>query len=322
MKKNSIQPDRITVHTCRWLMNGCISGGYDGPDPGTTHDLSPLLSGETANRELYLKSTASWFRREQIINPVLEKLEAEGCRIWAFKGFDLARSVYPFPGGRQMCDADFMVEESHLRHVISAFRTEGWEIRTPGDGVFNSGIVSELKMHRMDSSAEIHTHVFYFPATFPGRLPSDLYSEGRLLEPGLMGFAWHNTLLMCLLHMLTHIDLRPAWWVDVCLLCAKVTETGSWKVFTENAWGTCLGKPLASLLSTAAVNLDAPVPQEVTSVLESDDRGREGIIEKLNARSKVPTLLNLIHLTGWKRISWLFSILWLALTGQHPLRRG
>lgn len=303
-------------------MNGCISGGYDGPDPGTTHDLSPLLSGETANRELYLKSTASWFRREQIINPVLEKLEAEGCRIWAFKGFDLARSVYPFPGGRQMCDADFMVEESHLRHVISAFRTEGWEIRTPGDGVFNSGIVSELKMHRMDSSAEIHTHVFYFPATFPGRLPSDLYSEGRLLEPGLMGFAWHNTLLMCLLHMLTHIDLRPAWWVDVCLLCAKVTETGSWKVFTENAWGTCLGKPLASLLSTAAVNLDAPVPQEVTSVLESDDRGREGIIEKLNARSKVPTLLNLIHLTGWKRISWLFSILWLALTGQHPLRRG
>ena len=303
-------------------MNGCIPNGYDGPDPGSTHDLSPLLSRETGSRELYLKSVASWFRQEQIINPTLEKLEAEGSRIWAFKGFDLARSVYPFPGGRQMCDADFMVEESHLQHVISIFRAEGWEIRTPGIGVFNSGIVSELKMHRMGSGAEIHTHIFYFPGTFPGRLPPDLYNEGRLLEPGLMGFAWHNALLLCLIHMLTHTDLRPAWWVDICLLCAKVTEADSWKRFAGNAWGTCLGRPLASLLSTATTSLGAPVRPEVISMLESDRRGRDGIIEKLKTQSKVPTLLNLLHMTGWKRVSWFFPILWLALTGQHPLRRN
>ena len=319
--KNREQPDAITKAACRWLLYGGLPGTYAGPDPGTDHDLSPLLAREMGRKDISLSAAGVWFRQEQIVRQVLERLSDAGIEVWAFKGFDLARSVYPFPGGRPMCDADLFIEDRNRQKILSVFCKSGWSRGSPGDGIFNAGIVSEMKMLRQGVMVELHTHIFYFPATFPGRLPEDLFENGRLLEPGLMGFSWHNALLMVLLHTLTNIRIRPVWWVDICMLCMKISKAGTWAEFARNAFETKLGNSIATLLETASVELEAPVPGSVPEVLRMTDSGREDIIEKLKSGRRVPTLLNLRYLTGWRRISWFYALSWLVLTGQHPLRR-
>lgn len=319
--KNTAQPDAITKAACRWLLSGGVPGAYRGPDPGIAHGLAPLLAKEMRRKNISLSAAAGSFRQEQIIRPVLERIGKEGALVWAVKGFDLARSVYPFPGARPMADADLFVEDRDRQKILSIFEQSGWSRGSPGDGIFNAGIVSEMKMYRHGAMVELHTHIFYFPATFPGKLPTDLFENGRLLEPGLMGFAWHNALLLVLIHMLTNCEMRPVWWVDTCLLCRKVSEAETWNAFARNATDTNLGCALASLLITAANALGAPVPEKVINVLKMNDSGREDIVEKLKAGKKVPTLLNLKHLTGWKKVSWSYALLWLVLTGQHPLRQ-
>jgi hypothetical protein len=314
------EPDKITAAVCRWLLGGGEAGGYSGPVPGEGHDLSPLLADELSRGQQRLFSSALWFRLEQSVRPVLQLLDDAGLAVWAIKGFDLARSVYPFPWGRPMCDADLFLRAGDRQSVLELFAMSGWSRQSPGDGVFSSGIVSEMKMIRNGVMAELHTHIFYFPATFPGKLPADLFLNGRVLEPGLMGFAWHNALLLVLLHMLTNSAIRPVWWVDVCMLCRKVSDSSTWEQFTLNAAGTKLGGAIAEPLSIALKYFGAEIPEQVVATLTGCSSGREDILLKLNSRRKAPTLLNLRYLHGWKRIAWFNALLWLLATGQHPLR--
>lgn len=311
--------DPVTETACMWLLAGGEPGGYRGPRPDPSHDLAPLLSRETGNEELDLLSSARWFRLEQSLRPVLERLQLMGLHAWAHKGFDLARSVYPFPGARPMSDADLVVEPRFRQSVCAAFTALGWSRMTPGDGVFSSGIVSEMKMLRNGVMAEVHSHVFYFPATFPGRLPTDLFLGGRLLEPGLMGFSWHNTLLLVLLHMITNSTLRPVWWADVCLLAVRVQSASTWEQLAVNAAATGLGRAIAPHLAVAA-DLGAPVPPGVIRTLENTGTGREYVLKPLKRRGGVPTVYNLLRLHGWKRLSWLVGMSMLACTGSQPLR--
>jgi hypothetical protein len=314
------RPDGTTAAVCRWLSRGGSPGDYGGPDPGTGHDLSPLLSRETGRRELYLTATASWFRKEQMIRPALDRIAGSGAEVWAVKGLDLAESLYPFPGGRPMCDVDFLVDSRNLDEVLGSFIRSGWTMRSPGMGAFRAGIVSELKLSLAGVRAEIHTHPFYFPRTMPGRLPADLFTGGRNLSPGLAGLSWHNALLYCILHMLTNASLRPVWWVDVFLLSRKVTGAGSWMEFTANAAGTGLGRPIAGLLTEAEESLGIHLPPAVAMMLRRDARGRERILEGLRGERGKPTLTCLRHLHGWRRLAWLVSLLWLAVTGGDAVR--
>jgi len=309
-------PDPITRAACRWLLTGAEPGGYDGPDPPPNHDLRSLLSRERGDREASIAASARWLHLQQTLKPVLAGLEHD---VWAIKGFDLARSVYPFPGGRPMSDADLLVKPEHLRRAIDAFISQGWRVSNSGDGIMSSGIVSEVKAVKNGVMAELHTHIFYFPATFPGRLPPDLTMNCRPLERGLMGLAWHNALLIVTLHMITNTAIRPVWWSDTCLLAKMVEERGTWKEFTESALRTRLSRPVGGILKTAAT-LGAPVPEMVTSLLDVRNDRAEAVLSAIKARSALPTLLNLMHLPGWKRISWFHAILWLVLTRQSPLR--
>lgn len=316
-----IKPDAITRSTCRWLLEGALAGSYSGPDPGVAHGLTPLLSRETGRKEISLSCTAMWFRQEQITRTVLREIAKEGLTAWALKGFDLARSIYPFPGGRPMCDADLFIKAKDRRKILDIFQRCGWTKGSPGDGIFSSGIVSEMKMYKHNVMVELHTHIFYFPATFPGKLPLDLFENGRLLEPGLMGFAWHNALLLVIIHLLTNVSVRPVWWVDVSLLCRKVTEAGTWDKFQQNAFSTKLGSAIAQPLETAVSQLSAEVPYCVIRSLQNCRGGREDILAKLQIGNKVPTLLNLKYLNGWQKISWGYALFWLILSGKNPLKK-
>lgn len=318
--KNTLKPDAITIAACKWLLSGAEQGTYDGPDPGNTHDLTPLLSREFGREEVTLKATAVWFRQEQIVRSVLTKIAEMGINLWAVKGFDLARSVYPFPAGRPMCDADLFIEAKHRQTIMAVFHQARWSRMSPGDGIFTSGIVSEMKMLKQGVLAELHSHIFYFPATFPGKLPMDLFDNGRFLEPGLYGFAWHNALLLVIIHLLTHDYIKPVWWADICLLSREISENNSWAKFAGNAYGTRFCSHIASILSTAISEFNAPIPEDVVAALRACSSTREGILGQLKSREKAPTLLNLKHLKGWKKISWFFSLFWLLLTGQQPIK--
>ena len=317
--RNTALPDEITMSACRWLLDGGKPGRYSGPAPASGHDLAPLLSRETESRELSLYSAGAWFRLEQTVRPVLGRLAEKGMTLWAIKGFDLARSVYPFPGGRTMCDADLMLPIDKIHPVLNIFRSMGWSRKSPGDGIFNSGIVSEMKLYMHSAMVELHTHIFYFPATFPGKLPEDLFRDGRELEPGLRGLSWHNALLMVLLHAVTNINIRPVWWTDICLLCDNVTSANTWDRFCRGAWQSRLGEPIAELIVTAARELGAPVPDKVIAFLE-EQCGEGRVAAKLRSGRRIPTLMNLLNLRGWKKVSWLYALLYLVLTGQSPLR--
>lgn len=320
MEKN-LQPDAITKAACKWLLSGAEAGEYAGPAPGTTHGLTPLLAFETGRNKIGLSCAAMWMRQEQITESILEKIAEEGIFVWAVKGFDLARSVYPFPGGRPMSDSDLFIQAKDRQSIMRIFHQAGWSKGSPGDGVFTSAVVSEMKMFKQDVIIELHTHIFYFPAVFPGRLPVDLFENGRSLASGLMGFAWHNALLLVIIHFLTNELIRPVWWVDVCLLCRKVTEADTWDIFLKNAFNTKLGGAIATVLITASLELYAPVPGAITSALLNCENGREFILEQLKSARKVPTLLNLKYLPGWKKISWFYALFWLSLSRQQPLRR-
>jgi hypothetical protein len=310
--------DPVLEYACRWLGSG---DAFEGPDP-SGHELAPLLSRVTGRRELYLAAAAEWFRSEQTVMPVLRRLEDSGARLWAVKGADLARSVYPFPGARTMCDVDFLVEREFLDAALESFACCGWEVRSTGWGVFTSGIVSELKFSRNGIRAELHTHPFYFPATLPGRLPGDLYEGGRRLADGLLGLGWHNALLYCILHMLTNSVRRPVWWVDLYLLAGRVSAAGTWLRFSRGAAGTGLGGAVSDLLSEAVLRTGAPVPSGVIGALAECRSGRETVLAGLTGASGRPSLTNLRCLPGWRRVSWGLAVLWLRITGGSILRSG
>lgn len=319
--KNTNQPDLITKEACKWLSLGAITGQYEGPKPEANHGLIPLLSRELGLSNVNLQSTAMWFKQEQVLRKVLKEIDKAGIVVWAVKGYDLSRSVYPFPGGRPMCDADLFIEEKNRQQISNIFLQDGWTRGSPGDGVFTSGIVSEMKLFKQGLMAELHTHIFYFPATFPGKLPSDLFQNGRLLEPGLMGFAWHNALLLVIIHLLTNIRVKPVWWIDVYLLCNKITEENKWNEFLLNAYKTNLCNSIAKPLETAFSELNASVPFWVIKTLQSQRSDREKIIAKLKTGQKIPTLLNIRYLVGWRKLSWSFALFWLMLIGKNPLKK-
>lgn len=312
-------PDEATVAACRWLLAGGQAGGYDGPDPGPDHDLAPLLSRETGRKDITLLAEAEWVRREEVLRSVLERIHGAGGTVWAFKGFDLARSLYPFTGARPMSDVDIFFRPFQRDLVLDAFRYGGWSPGSPGGGVFASGIVSEMKLRKLDVLVELHSHIFYFPALFPGVLPRDLYGAGRDLSPGLKAFSWHNTLLLVILHMLVNRGHRPVWWVDLALLCQKVTLSGRWREFSFNASRTGFGHSVASILRAASRGLSAQVPEKDLEILERGGNRSESLLEGLRFGRGMPTAMNLRYLRGWKKISWLYSLLWMLVSRRRPV---
>lgn len=309
----------MTAAACRWLLSGGTQGGYSGPFPRKDHQLAPLLSRETGIPEAGLAAAADWLRRETTLQPVLSLLEREGNSVFTFKGFDLARSVYPFPAGRPMADVDFILPRESLESVLSAFVRSGWT--AGGSGLCMAGVTSELKLSRNSVTAELHTHVFFYPDLFPGRLPADLYDGGRVLGPGLRGLPWHNALLLVLLHMLANPRIRPVWWVDTALLCSRVRNERLWGRFWTSAAGTGLGPGIARLLTAIASGTGAPVPGTMIRALEGLDKKRMWVLRAFGAPRGVPTLMGLRQMNGWRRIAWLHLLFWTVVSGGSALDR-
>lgn len=310
--------DEVTASACRWLLEGAEPGRYCGPVPDPGHDLACLLARETGRRELVLSSEAVWVRRMESLRPVTERLHAAGADLRAAKGFDLAQCLYSSPGARPMSDVDLYVRQRDIAMVISVFRMDGWSVSLPGRGLLDSGVVSEVKLLKNDLIVELHTHVFYFPALFPGRLPRGLFEGGRELEPCLRGFPWPFGLLLAVLQVLSGPAVRPAWWTDICLLCREVDRSRLWREFTRYAWMTRLGPQVSGVLEEA-VALGAPVPPGVLRVLRESPAAGYRCLAALRQGRRRPSVMNLLRLTGWRRVSWFYALLWMTVSRRDPM---
>lgn len=297
-------PDSTTVNACRWLS----APGEKAAVPPQDHDLFPMLSAGSSSGSDRLVYSAEHFRKQQIVAPVADLMAHRSIPVWAFKGFDLAESLYPFPGARPMNDVDLYIRTADRQQVVSCFRADGWQLLSPGYGTFTSNIVSELKAFKNGVLAEVHTHIFYFPAAFPGRLPCDLFRSWRELPGGFRGFNWHNTLLFVLLHMALNPVLRPVWWVDVFLIAREVDRLKMWGEFAANAAGTQLGRTLAFLLSASVDYLNAPVPESVIGFLKTGS-SRDFILHGLLGKSPIPSITNLLCCRDWRAISMVLPVL-------------
>jgi len=307
--------DGVTAAACSWLLAGSPSGGYSGPVPEKGHGLAPLLAGETGDTDTAMRSEAAWLRRRESLRSVLARLGERGTELWAFKGFDLAGTLYPFPGARPMSDVDLFVRKRDLPVILEAFRMDGWSAASPGSGLLSAGIVSEIKLMKERMIVELHTHIFYFPALFPGRFPPGILLRGRELEPGVRGFPWDFELLLVVLHMLSNPTVRPVWWTDIILLCMEMNRSGLWREFARGAWMSGFARPVSAVL-VAAGEEGARVPDTVLRMLAGSPEAPPGILEALRTGSRRPTVMTLRYMTGWRRISWLYSLLWMLVSGR------
>jgi len=314
--------DPVTAAACHWAGRGFPPGGYEGPAPPGDHPLRPLLgsaSGAGEGRSRALELAAGWLRRNRALEEPCRLMRRAGLRPVAVKGWDLSQSVYPFLGARPMGDVDLMVRPSQLRRAELAFTSLGWNALCPGRPLLTSGTVSELKLVSPEGIlVELHTHSFYFPALFPGRLPDSLYEPCRRLEPGLGAPSWPATLMMLLVHALTESENIPRQWVDIAAACGKLSGGGGWPELclwlSRSGLGPAAGKMLA-----AAAEAGAPVPESVPSALSAcPDRSR--ILAALRYRRGAPTLLAAL-LGGWRGAGLGAAQLYRILFGGGPLRR-
>ena len=243
----------------------------------------------------------------------------KGLRPVAIKGWDLSQSVYPFLGARPMGDVDLMVPPSQIDRAEAAFTSLGWRPLCPGRPLLTSGTVSELKLVSPEGIlVELHTHPFYFPALFPGRLPESLYVPRRRLEPGLGAPSWPATQMMLLIHALTESKTIPRQWVDIAAVCRKLSGRGHWSRLCLWLCRSGLG-PAAGEMLAAAARTGAPVPGKVPRILSAcPDRSR--VLRALRYRRGVPTILA-TFLGGWRGLSLGAAQLYRIVSGAGPLRR-
>lgn len=281
---------------------------YSGPYPHTEHELAPLIGSKTDSMNYRLHSTAAWMRKIESVRPVLDEIYSGSCRVWAWKGLDYAQSLYDFPGGRPMCDFDLMVEKKYMEKVTDIFLRGGWQLPSQPESLFSCGIIGELKLFKRGVLVEIHTHPFYFPSTYPGSIPDDLFDSGRELLPGLFGFRWEYALLLSFLHHCQQRVSRQVWWIDEALITRMMAkDKGDWSVFASAAASTHLGREFAEILDVIGDLPGVSIPSGLASLLRISDQYSTEWLDRLRGSRGSPSLQNLLSLSGWKRISFLFE---------------
>ncbi len=240
-----------------------------------------------------LAAAAEWTRRHESFSQVLETLVERGLSVMAWKGLDSALSLYPEPWMRPMSDIDLLVPAEGTEALITAFEDNGWSV-APDRYLFDSGLVSQLKLTRWDLLVEIHTHVIYYPRILPHALPVRLFDgeRPRTLTPGLLAPGWVSAMVLSLLHQCQQTFSRWYWWVDLALLSRKLTERSLWPEAVASAAGTGMAGSMSALLDVVAGMPEARVPAWVPGMLAGRaDRRSERIMAAIRRGGGRPTLL-------------------------------
>ncbi len=299
-------------HEGRWGVTG-----RELPPPGLAEALSRIESGTAARgpgRARMSRVTARLISVEGALEPVLESLAAQGMGVWAWKGLDYARSLYPDPSLRSMSDADLFVRPCDMRPAAGAFVRAGWTMMDPGAPLVTSMVVSAVTVRRGSVEADLHCHPLYFPWALPGRLPPDVFESPRRCGGLLLGFRWTHAMLFHLLHMSSHTRRRPQWWLDLALLCGRMTPQ-DWRALSY--WGAAsgLGGSLAAILEDCMSSTGRGAPSRAIEALRRGP-SREGFRTLAAGGRGLPTLSAALAGTGWRRTSFLFALIYRLAAGR------
>jgi len=255
----------------------------------------------------------------ETLRPSLDDILREGARVWAWKGLDYALSLYPSPWTRPMHDIDLIVELKYLDRVLSVLNRAGWRTRSAEAFAFRSGRVSELRLFRSGALLEIHTHPFYYPSLFPGRLPVDLFDSGSELLPGLLRFPVEHAFLLALLHHCQEGSSRQIGWVDEALLAAAAARRSAWPRLGVALAATRLGTEISAILGVIAGMPGTGVPPGTAAALAAGGRGPDRLLSFYRTGSGLPTLACLLSMRGGRSVSYAVEI---AARGIMAAGRG
>lgn len=306
-------PDEYAVSWLDWRFSGA-KGEYPGPVPPCDHVLHPLLAGGVQGGSR-LQAGGGWTRMIETVRPALQGLADEGLRVWAWKGLDYALSLYPTPWTRPMYDLDLLVEREYLNGVLSVMTAYGWTSPPGEKALFDSGVISELRLFRSGVLVEVHTHPFYFPSIFPGRLPEDLFSQARGLMPGLVGLAHEHRLLLALLHHCQKSSSRQHYWVEEVLLADEVSRSGKWTRLGPALAAAGLAFETGTLLGIVSKLPGSTVPEDLPGELIGGSEGASRLLGMMRAGGGMPTLACMVSLKGHRRLSYMYGLMTGLLSG-------
>lgn len=291
--------------------------GRERPPLGLAEALSRIESGAAssgAGGQTMSPVTARLAAVEGALEPVLESLAAQGVGVWGWKGIDYARTLYPDPSMRPMSDADLFVRPEDMRSAAGVFLRHGWTMMNPGTPLLTSMVVGAVTLCRGCVEADLHCHPLYFPWALPGRLPSDLFQTPRRLGDLLLGFRWTHATLLHLLHMSSHRHLRPEWWLDLALLCGRMTPS-DWRSLSY--WGAAsgLGASLAAILEDCRSSTGRGAPCRALDALRGGP-SREGLPAIAAGGRGLPTLSAALAGTGWRRTSFCAALVYRLAAGR------
>ena len=285
-------------------------------------ELSAMLMQGALDPAVRMAASASWDYLLEVTAPALGAMHRAGIPVWAWKGFDFARTLYPSPWMRPMRDADLLVTRRDFDGAVNSFVSAGWEEVAPGRPLITSGLVGGVVLSVGRVSVDLHSSPLHFPATLPGRLPGDLLEGGRAIAPGLLAPSFRHSLLLCVMHLLSHRPPRQIWWVD-CALLADRLDARDWRAFSFDAVRTGLGREMGAALLAAREGMGARVPPGVISALSSV-RSRGRLFGLTGLRGGMATLAALVCSRGWRKTSFAAALAYRLARGlpaAAPVRR-
>jgi hypothetical protein len=214
-----------------------------------------------------------------------------------------------------MSDLDIIVERSDMLGAAGILRGAGWLEISPGHPMISSGVISSILYVRNGIPLDVHSHPAYFPSTIPGRLPHPSSLEFVETPSGLLSPPDPYRLLLSLLHMIRHGEIRSIWWVDAALLCSRLDCAG-WERFAFLACRTGLSRRIEPLISILGGFPGIAVPEGVgRSLSDGPDRSLPLRIARLGRGG--PTLAASMTLKGWRRVSFVSVVIMRLITGRQ-----
>lgn len=222
------------------------------------------------HRRVWLDSTL----RLRAAAPLLHALARRGIRAVLLKGAALGTHAYEDLGSRPMADVDALVSEDRFADAVAAARELGFVPLAPGDPVRRLRAVNAVALARTDDPhAHIDLHARPFDLLVPRSCERELIARARPITvadaPAFVPDPADHLLIIAN-HGLRPSTVGPVRWAsDAATLVRRHGASIDWPRLLADAGRFRLAWTLLQVLRFVRDELEAPVPDEVLSRLES-----------------------------------------------------
>lgn len=207
---------------------------------------------------------------------VLQSLEAAGIEAVPYKGPALAVYAYGNLMLRRFVDLDILVRKADVSRAKEILMSEGFVCGAPWTSVQQALLLRtqhNLAMSREEGRLVVELHWEVVSGLFASSLQAEEFwgrlSTMTLNNATVKSLATEDLLLSLCVHGSKHLWERLAWICDVAQIM-KSQEVIDWDTLFQRAEATGSARMLLLGLSLANNLLDAPLPAQAQSRVESD----------------------------------------------------